>query len=123
EAEIHGRARGFGRPVLQGLLASALHAQQKEGSGPPRLRRWFRSLLAESSTKLAKGWEEGAEDGDAALPDPARSKALYTAYRLDQVAHFIALLRPDDVDAAVAHVLEGATIDLDAEDRLDRAWK
>ena len=41
--------------------------------------------------------------------------------RLDQVCHFIALLRPDDFESAVDRILEGQPVDFGAKDRLQLA--
>jgi hypothetical protein len=40
---------------------------------------------------------------------------------LDQVAHFITLVRPEDFDEAVDRVLEGKAFDFGAKDRLQFA--
>ena len=39
ESEIHRKARGLGRPLLSGLLSSALHTRETGQGGSPRLRR------------------------------------------------------------------------------------
>lgn len=117
EAEIDHKARGLGRPLLSGLLASALHTRERDGGARPRLRRTFRSLLRENSRRLAGEWER--DGGSAADVDELRS--LYASYRLDQVAHLIALVRPEDFQDAVDRILEGLSVDFGGKDRLQFA--
>ena len=116
EPEIHRKARSLGRPLLSGLLSSALYSSVDSGEPSARLRRWFRELLTENSRELTGSWEAAKRDED--LPD---LRSLYSSYRLDQVAHFIALVSPDDFDSAVAAVLEGTPIDFAGKDRLQLA--
>lgn len=117
EAEIDHKARGLGRPLLSGLLASALHTRERNGDATPRLRRTFRSLLRENSRRLAGEWERGGvSDVDV---DELRS--LYASYRLDQVAHLIALLRPEDFQETVDRILDGLPVDFGGKDRLQFA--
>jgi hypothetical protein len=116
ESEIDRKARGLGRPLLSGLLASALHTREQEAGGPPRLRRWFRQMLARGSRELAAGGPGPGEteEGEISLP---RLRTLYDSYRLDQVCHFIALVQPEDFQVAVDRVLEGRAFDFGAKDR------
>jgi len=117
EAEIDRKARGLGRPLLSGLLASALHTAGGR-NGTPRLRGWFRHMLAENSL-LADPSRADQEPPDR--EDVAGLRSLYASYRLDQVAHFIALLRPEDFQHAVDRILEGQAFDFGAKDRLQFA--
>lgn len=116
EAEVDRKARSLGRPLLQGLLASALHTQAESGGGSPRLRRWFREMLSRDSLELAGDWDEG-ENGREEL-EIGRLRSLYASYRLDQVCHFIALVEPEDFQRAVDRILEGRSFDFGAKDRL-----
>ncbi|HEX9709397.1 MAG TPA: hypothetical protein VGB42_05465 [Candidatus Thermoplasmatota archaeon] len=118
EAEIDHKARGLGRPLLAGLLASALHASERSKNGTPRLRRWFRDMLAETSHS-AERTADGS--GPPAREDVEALRSLYASYRLDQVAHFIALVRPEDFEAAVDRILAGRPFDFGAKDRLQFA--
>jgi hypothetical protein len=118
EGEIDHKARGLGRPLLSGLLSSALHA--REGPEPPRLRRWFRSMLAENSQGLAGDWPWW-ENGPEPELDIAKLRSLYASYRLDQVCHFIALVKPEDFEEAVTSILEGRTMDFGSKDLLQFA--
>lgn len=126
--EIDRKARELGRPLLGGLLSSALHTAERS----PRLRRWFREMLSENSRELAGGWEapsgeappEPGESGEESASDEARLarlRSLYESYRLDQVAHFICLVRPDDFETAVDRILDGRSVDFGARDRLQFA--
>ncbi len=116
ESEIDRKARGLGRPLLSGLLASALHMREQEYGESPRLRRWFRQMLAQNSKDLSAGWASGGagEEGEVSLP---RLKTFYDSYRLDQVCHFIALVQPEDFKVAVDRILEGRSFDFGAKDR------
>lgn len=123
ESEIDRKAREMGRPLLSGLLASALHTRARGDDDSPRLRRWFRELLAEHSLELAGEWtppDVELPPGDATDPDAAavaRLRSLYESYRIDQVAHFIALVDPRHFEAAVDEILEGLSVDFGARDR------
>lgn len=115
EAEIDRKARGLGRPMLSGLLASALHTREQASDVQPRLRRWFRTMLAENSGGLAGEWlyEESEAGSEAQL---GRLKSVYASYRLDQVCHLIALVQPDDFQETVTLILEGKAIDFSSKD-------
>lgn len=115
EAAIDARARGLGRPLLEALLASALHAQQSKRGMSGEYVRWFRDLLSKHSTHLA------SDRGN----DPARSmqrlEQLYDSYRTDQVSHLIALIEPDVFKHVVEQMLDGRDIDFRARDRFQLA--
>jgi hypothetical protein len=120
EAEIHEKARGLGRPLLGGLLSSALHTRTRNGRGAPRLRRRFRDFLAENARELSGTWDENGQ----AVPtgeelDTLRS--LYASYRLDQVCHLICLLDPADFEEAVDTILDGKSVDFRTSDRIQFA--
>ena len=113
EAEIHDKARGLGRPLLQGLLASARHTAARRSDGGPGLRRRFRELLGESADR--------SRPASVDAGDVAGLRSLYASYRLDQVAHLICLVEPEDLEAAVDRILEGERIDFRARDRIQFA--
>lgn len=119
EAEIHDKARGLGRPLLAGLLESALYKAGGNGSSP-RLRGRFRSLLVQNSEEIAGNWS-----GDGELPEQGheveRLRSLYASYRLDQVAHFICLVDPQHFEHAVDRILDGERVDFLAKDRMQYA--
>jgi hypothetical protein len=119
EAEIHEKARSLGRPLLAGLLESALYTAGGNGAAP-KLRGRFRSLLVRNSVEIAGDWsdERGAEPPD---PETERLRSLYASYRLDQVAHFICLVDPEDFEKAVDEILEGERVDFLSEDRMQYA--
>jgi hypothetical protein len=120
EAEIHDKARGLGRPLLAGLLASAVHTSRSAGGGSSKLRLRFRELLAENAREISGDW---AEEGRLPPPpgDLDRLRSLYASYRLDQVCHFICLVDPQDFEVAVDSILEGERIDFRTSDRLQFA--
>lgn len=128
EAEIHAKARGLGRPLLNGLLSSALHTAARGDAGASRLRRRFRTLLAENAREISGAWVEG-EPAAPLPPEPseldeetrARLRSMYASYRLDQVAHFICLVDPPDFEEAVDAILDGQAIDFRARDRVQFA--
>lgn len=115
EAAIDARARGLGRPLLEALLTSALHAQQSKRGMSGEYVRWFRDLLSKHATHLSKDRST----------DPARSmqelKQLYDSYRTDQVSHLIALIEPDVFKQVVERMLDGRDIDFRARDRFQLA--
>lgn len=117
EGDVRNKARQLGRPWLLSLLDSALHVRTRADDGTPFLRRWFRGLLAEHSTSPA-----GPHDATAAPGDPAPElddlRSLYASYRLDQVAHLIALVDPEAFEGTVRALLDGQGIDFSARDRV-----
>ncbi|MEX2526179.1 MAG: hypothetical protein WEA09_00960 [Gemmatimonadota bacterium] len=120
EGEINRKARGLGRPLLLGLLASALHSRwSKSGDKPPQLRRWFRKLLAENVRQGTPLEEDASREANELTLHHLES--LYESYRTDQVAHFIALLRPEDFSQAVDRILEGQRVDFSSRDQLQLA--
>ena len=120
ETEIHEKARSLGRPLLAGLLDSAIHTSARNGGGSERLRGRFRTLLTENAVEIAGDWT----DDDAAPPDETeldRLRSLYSSYRLDQVAHLICLVDPTDFENAVDEILSHESIDFRTKDRLQFA--
>ena len=120
EEAIDQKARGLGRPLLRALFSSVLHVQQRDETPPPKLRKWFRTLLSENSQEMAAAAGDCLED-PSSRAEVAELRSLYASYRLDQVCHFIALLRPDDFESAVDLILEGQQVDFGARDRLQLA--
>ena len=118
ERQIDRKARGLGRPLLAGLLSSALETRTGEGQDPGQLRTWFRSYLKTSSRKLSGLWEEFSLEGEQ---DISELRSIYHSYRLDQVAHFITLLGPEEFSQAVDRILAGEMFDFGAKDRLQFA--
>jgi hypothetical protein len=119
EVEIYDKARGLGRPLLAGLLESALFTRDRKVDAPRRLRGRFRSLLVENATEIAGDWEgpeERVQDGEV-----DRLRSLYASYRLDQVAHFIGLVDSAAFEAAVDRILEHESIDFLTKDRMQYA--
>lgn len=125
EGEIDRKARGLGRPLLAGLLASAIHTAEQGDAAPPRLRQWFRETLSRNSREISGGWEESAGnavgEADATEAGLSRLRSLYESYRLDQVVHFICLVRPAHFRAAVDRILDDRPFDFGARDRLQFA--
>jgi hypothetical protein len=117
EAEIHEKARGLGRPLLNGLLASALHASRRRTKDAPRLRARFREMLRDNARELARNWAGSAEGG----LDEGELQSLYASYRLDQVAHFICLVDPVHFETAVDRILDGKRVDFRTSDRVQFA--
>ena len=111
EAAIHQKARGLGRPLLGGLLASALHTGDRRRPG---LGRRFRELIGRKTGALPASGEGGTERDDDL-------RSLYASYRLDQVAHFICLVAPDAFEAAVDRILDGERVDFRTKDRIQFA--
>jgi len=118
EAAIHEKARGLGRPLLAGLLESAIYTAA--ATGAERLRGRFRSLLVQNAEDIAGDWS-----GDGDHPHDAREverlRSLYASYRLDQVAHFICLVDQEAFEHAVDRILDGESVDFLAKDRMQYA--
>jgi hypothetical protein len=117
EGDVDARARGLGRPLVLQLLESSLDTYERRRGFPPALQRWFRELLVSHSAERAV---PGPPHGEAA-PTLAQLRSLYESYRLDQVAHLIALMKPDDFREMVEVRLEGKRIDFQARDRFQLA--
>jgi len=120
ESQIDQKARGLGRPLLRALFSSALHAQERDQTASPKLRKWFRTLLSENSQEMAAAACDCLED-PSSRAEVAELRSLYASYRLDQVCHFIALLRPDYFESAVDLILEGQQVDFGAKHHLQLA--
>jgi len=121
EAEIHEKARSLGRPLLTGLLESALHTSAKTREETIRLRREMRNLLGENARKIAGDWSSDEERPLPSENDIDRLRSMYESYRLDQVAHFISLVDPEHLEGAVDAILEGEHVDFRATDRIQYA--
>ena len=119
EAQIHEKARSLGRPLLNGLLESALHTKGLWENKPTQLRGQFRALLNKNSATLAGPWIDDAID--ISKDELERLRSLYESYRIDQVCHFISMVDADDFAYAVDSILEGERIDFRAKDRLQFA--
>ena len=119
EAEIDRKARALGRPLLAGLLASALHTRERRERNPSKLRQWFRDILRSNSRELSGEWEHDELEVTARTLGELRS--IYSSYRIDQVAHFISLVDPEAFQDTVEGILEGESFDFSARDRLQFA--
>lgn len=116
EAEVDGRARSLGRPLVRALLESALHARERQRGFSAEVQDWFRRLLATHSAELAPEPGSPAEE-----PSLEHLRTLYDSYRLDQVAHLITLTAAKDFAALVDRILDGRMIDFRSRDRLQLA--
>ena len=116
EQEVDARARGLGKPLLVALLDSALATHERRKAIPPVFQRWFRDLLARHAAERAPD----IGPGDV-TPSLQELRSLYESYRLDQVAHLIALLDPATFQEMVEILLEGRRIDFRARDRFQLA--
>jgi hypothetical protein len=114
EAEVQARARRLGRPLLRGLLDSAVHVRDRQQGERPELRRWFRDKLAADSRRLQDQRDSG---GPTSQPDLQELRSLYASYRLDQVAHMIALVGAEDFERAVERIAGEQTVDFSSCDQ------
>jgi len=117
EAEIDRKARGLGRPLLSGLLSSALHTRERESREPPVLQGWFRDTLRRGARDGSEPWPE-ITDSDRTLGE---LRSLYDSYRIDQMVHLINLLEPEHFQEAVDRILDGRAFDFSTRDRLQFA--
>jgi hypothetical protein len=126
EAEVHAKARGLGRPLLNGLLSSALHTAGRAEHRASTLRTRFQSLLTENAREMSGDWSRPLRD---LPPEPsrlneaerARLRSLYASYRLDQVVHLICLVEPGPFQHAVDDILTGRAVDFRTRDRIQFA--
>jgi hypothetical protein len=115
EASVDQRARGLGKPLLNALLDSALGAHERRRGMTPELHRWFRRELSRSASARESAWQWREP------PSLEELRSLYDSYRLDQVAHLIALIDPDNFREIVDILLAGRRIDFRGSDRLQMA--
>ncbi len=121
EREVDERARGLGRPLVAGLLDSAVDTAERKRGPTPDVQRWFREMLARRAAEHAATPGEAPTFEAASTPSLAELRELYESYRLDQVAHWIALLDSDDFREFVEIRLDGRRIDFHSRDRLQMA--
>jgi hypothetical protein len=115
EAGVDARARGLGRPLLMALLDSALTTHERRRGASPQLHRWFRQELKRSASQRESAWQRREP------PSLEQLRSLYDSYRLDQVAHLIALLDPEDFREMTEILLAGRRIDFRESDRFQMA--
>lgn len=115
EGDVDARARGLGRPLLISLLESALHTHERQHGTSPDVGRWFRRVLATRSEAIVTPL------GSEPNPSLSQLRSLYDSYRIDQVAHLIALIDPEAFRVLVDRLLDGREIDFRASDRLQLA--
>jgi hypothetical protein len=115
EGTVDQRARGLGRPLLLALLDSALSTHERRSGASPQLHRWFRQEMKRSASQRESAWQRREP------PTLEQLRSLYDSYRLDQVAHLIALLEPDDFREMVEILLAGRRIDFRESDRFQMA--
>jgi len=118
EAEVDHRARSLGRPLLRALLESALETRERRRGYSPELHRWFRGVLARTAADRRSRTPASQQDEPPSL---AELRALYESYRVDQVAHLVALLDSDIFRELVEILLDGRRIDFQAHDRFQLA--
>ncbi len=116
EPEVDARARGLGRPLIHALLESALDAYERRKGVSEDTQKWFRNLLAEHAAGRLP--DIGTPPEELSL---TYLRSLYDSYRVDQVAHLIALIDPEDFRVLVERLLDGRTIDFRARDRFQLA--
>jgi hypothetical protein len=115
EALVDQRARGLGRPLLQALLESALATLERRRGLSPQLHRWFRQELMRGAAQRESGWQWREP------PTLEELRSLYDSYRLDQVAHLVALIDPEDFRELVEILLSGRRLDFRHSDRFQMA--
>lgn len=121
EEDVDARARGLGRPLVLALLESALDTHERRRGYSPDVQRWFRELLRRHAAERVRSGVGSAVAGGSKPWTLAELRSQYESYRLDQVAHLIALLRPADFREIVELRLEGRRIDFNSRDRFQLA--
>jgi hypothetical protein len=119
ESDVDARARGLGRPLLQALLESSLATHERRRGFSPDLQRWFREMIGRHAAE--RGTNRTTTFAPAESPTLAQLRMRYDSYRLDQVAHLIALMEADDFRELVEIRLDGRRIDFQARDRFQLA--
>jgi len=122
EEDVDTRARGLGRPLLLGLLESALETDARRRGHSPDVQRWFRDMLRRHAADRARqGGAPATSRTGVEQMTLTELRSHYESYRLDQVSHLIALLRPEDFREMVELRLEGRRIDFNSRDRFQLA--
>jgi len=122
EDEVDARARSLGRPIVLALLESALDTHERRRGYSPDVQRWFRDMLRRHSADRSRSGVTSASNRQGGEPHTLEElHALYESYRLDQVAHLIALVQPDVFREIVELRLEGRRIDFNSRDRFQLA--
>ncbi len=103
---IENRVQHMGRPLLAGLLDSALETKRLQIRKAPALQM-----------QLSRALCVHADDVQSA----SALRSRYETYRLDQVAHLIGLIHPDDFREAVENLLDGQRFEWGAKDQLQFA--
>lgn len=122
EPDVDSRARSLGRPLVVALLESSLDTHERRRGFSPDLQRWFREMIGRHVADQAPAGRaiRAAIPADV-TPTLAQLRSVYDSYRLDQVAHLIALMDPEDFRELVEVRLEGRRIDFQARDRFQLA--
>lgn len=108
EADIERRARGLGKPLLIGLLASALEVERRPTGA--HLRGWVRDALTQERVGSSR---DATTEGDL--------RVQYATYRLDQLTHLVGLIGEDVFGDVVEALLEEESYSFRASDRLQFA--
>ena len=114
EAEIAQRARGLGRPLLTGLLASALDVDRRPSG--EKLRGWVRDALDREQTRGTPPPPTSSNEVDAGA-----LRAAYATYRLDQLTHLVSLVDHEHFQSLVAELLAEEPYSFRSQDRLQFA--
>ena len=99
---IEARVRQMGRPILLGLLDSALETREAEQRENPELQLDLSRAVCEHADHM---------ESASAL------RSRYETYRLDQVAQLVSLIPADDFRQAVEDLLHGERFEWGARDR------
>jgi len=122
ESEVDSRARSLGRPLLVGLLDSAIETDARRQGETPDVQHWFREMLRRHAADRARREGTLARSGERVdRLSLAELRSRYESYRLDQVTHLIALLKAEDFREIVELRLEGRRIDFNSRDRFQLA--
>lgn len=119
ESEIAVRARGLGRPLLTGLLASALDVDQRPSG--EKLRGWVRDVLDREQTRGTPASPHAASSAASADAEAAELRAVYATYRLDQLTHLVSLVDHEHFRSLVAELLAEEPYSFRSQDRLQFA--
>lgn len=103
---IEARVQQMGRPLLAGLLDSALETRRNQVRENPVLQAALSKTVCEHADKV---------ESASAL------RSRYDTYCLDQIAHLVSLIPADDFRAAVENLLDGQRFEFGAEDQLQFA--
>jgi len=117
EREIERKARQLGRPLLSGLLASALNTRPDHRKAA-RVRGWVQEALGRRRNQDRVRGGAAPADGHVSTDVDAVLRSRYETYCLDQITHLVTLIPEAAWAEVVEELVKGASFAFRSKDRL-----